>query len=68
MVNVDFMLVQRRRQLTYISPALLILQCKQDIGLHQPNVFLMLGLRRKRLTNVKPILGRCVVLTETAHQ
>ena len=30
MVNVDFMLVQRRRLLTYINPALLILQRKQD--------------------------------------
>ena len=38
------------------------------IGLHRPNVFLMLGLCRKRWTNIKPILGQCVVLTETAHQ
>ena len=30
MVNVDFMLGQRRRQLTYINPALSILQRKQD--------------------------------------
>ena len=34
--------------------------------LHQPNVFLMLALRRKQWTNVKPISGQCVVLTETA--
>ena len=30
MVNVDFMLGQRRRQLVYINPALSILQRKQD--------------------------------------
>ena len=30
MVNVDFMLSQRGRQLTYINPALSILQRKQD--------------------------------------
>ena len=30
MVNGDFMLGQRRRQLAYINPALLILQRKQD--------------------------------------
>ena len=30
MVNVDFMLRQRRRQLAYINPALSILQRKQD--------------------------------------
>ena len=65
MVNVDFMLGQCCGQLTYINPALSILQRKQD---RSANVFLMLGLRRKRWTNVKPILGQYVVLTETAHQ
>ena len=30
MVDVDFLLGQRRRQLAYINPALLILQRKQD--------------------------------------
>ena len=30
MVNADFMLGQRRRQLTYINPALSILQRKHD--------------------------------------
>ena len=66
MVNVAFMLDQRRRQLAYINPALSILQRKQDRS--TPNVFLMLGMRRKRWTNIKPILGQCVVVTETAHQ
>ena len=64
--NVDFMLGQRHRQLTHINQ-----HCQSysvnRIGLHRPSVFLMLGLRRKRWTNVKPILAQCVVLTETAH-
>ena len=60
MVNVDFMLGQRRygrRQLAYINPALSILQRKQD----RSNVFLMFGLRRKQWTKIKPILSQCVV-------
>ena len=51
MVNVDFMLGQRRRVNT--------------IGLHRPNVFLMLGLCRKQWTNNKSILDQCIALTET---
>ena len=39
-----------------------------SIGLHRPNVFIMFGLCRKRWTIVKPILGQCFVLTETANQ
>ena len=35
------------------------------IGLHRPKVFLMLGSCRKQWTNVKPILGQCIVLTMT---
>ena len=66
MVNVAFMLGQRRRQLAYINPPLSILQCEQDRS-KPADVFLMLGPRRKRWTNIKPILGQCVVLTETTH-
>ena len=65
-VNVDFMLGQRRRRLTYINPALSILQRKHD--LHRSNVLLKFGLRRKGWTIMKPIIGQCIMLTETVHQ
>ena len=35
------------------------------IGLHQPDVFLMLGLCGKQWTNVEPILVQCIVLKMT---
>ena len=42
MDNVDFILGQRRRQLTYINPALLILQRKQNRST-QAQCFLNVG-------------------------
>ena len=65
MVNVDFMLGQRHRQLTYSNTALLILQRKQDRST-SAQCFLNIGTASQN--NIKPILGQCVVLTETAHQ
>ena len=67
MVNVDFMLGQRRRRLTYINSPLAIQQRKQNRST-RPNVILMMGLCRKQWSNVKPILCQCIVLTETVHQ
>ena len=67
MVNVDFMLGQRRRQLTYINPALSILQRKQHWST-RAQCFPNGGPASQTMTNVKPILGQCVVLIETAQQ
>ena len=67
MFNVDFMLGQRRRRLTYINPALSILQPKH----HRTTLaqrFLNVGPASQAMDNVKSILGQCIVLTETAHQ
>ena len=46
------MLGQRRRRLTYINPALSILQ-REHIGLHWPKVFLMLGLRTTEFSHFR---------------
>ena len=67
MFNVDFMLGQRRRILTYINPPLSIPQHKHDRST-PAQCFIMLGLCRKQWTNDKPILDQCILLTETAHQ
>ena len=57
MVNVDFMLGQRRKQLAYINPALSILQRKQDRST-PAQCFLNVGPASQAL-NIKPILGSC---------
>ena len=57
MINVDFMLSQRRRQLTYINPALSILQRKHDRST-LVQCFLNVGTASQAM----------VMLTETAHQ
>ena len=67
MVNVDFMLGQHRRQSTYINPALSILQRKHD-RLTPAHCSLNVVPALQMMTHVKPILGQCIALTETAHQ
>ena len=61
MVNVDFMLGQRRRQLEYINPALSILQHKQDKST-PAQCFLNVGPASQMMGQHKPILGQCVRL------
>ena len=57
MINVDFMFGQRRRQFTYINPALSILQRKHDRST-LVQCFLNVGTASQTM----------VMLTETAHQ